>query len=297
MSNPTDLPPGGWYPDAQNAGFDRYWDGTNWSDQVRASATPVAQATATATIPPVAPQPATGAARPIALALAALIVGIVALLFGLVPIFGALVGIAAVVLAVLALRKQQSKGMAVAGLVTGGIAVLASISVTAGLGAAVNSSSVKDPVSIVVEEPAKSPSPSPSPTETEAAVATPTAAPVEPAPPAPAAPEPEAAPSVPVEYGSALIKAISYSELMHMSKRGIYDQLTSEYGEQFSAEAAQYAVDTMTADWNKNALLKAREYQETMAMSPEAIRDQLASEYGEKFTPEEADYAVQNLNG
>lgn len=296
MSNPTDLPPEGWYPDAQNAGTERYWDGTNWSDQVRASSSPIAPATATATMAPVAPQSTTPPGRPMALALTALIVGIVALLFGLVPIFGALIGIAAVVLGVLALRKQQSKGMAVTGLVVGAVAVLASVGITAGLGAAVNSTSVEEPVSSVTEEFEASPTPSPSPTETAAAI-TPPAASAEPTAPAPAAPAPEAAPAVPVEYGSALIKAISYSEIMHMSKRGIYDQLTSEYGEQFSAEAAQYAVDTMSADWNKNALLKAREYQETMAMSPEAIRDQLASEYGEKFTAEEADYAVQNLNG
>ena len=82
---------------------------------------------------------------------------------------------------------------------------------------------------------------------------------------------------------------------MHMSKQGIYDQLTSEYGEQFTSEEAQYAVDIIQADWNANALAKAREYQETMSMSSEAIRDQLTSEYGEKFTQEEADYAIANL--
>jgi hypothetical protein len=107
----------------------------------------------------------------------------------------------------------------------------------------------------------------------------------------------EKAPEVPAEYKSALAKAKSYSDLMHMSKAGIYDQLTSEYGEQFTPEAAQYAVDNVQADWNANALAKAKSYQETMQMSPEAIRDQLTSEYGEKFTPEEADYAIQNLNG
>ena len=83
--------------------------------------------------------------------------------------------------------------------------------------------------------------------------------------------------------------------MMHMSKQGIYDQLTSEYGEQFSPEAAQYAVDNMQADWNANALEKAKSYQEQMSMSPEAIRDQLTSDSGEKFTQEEADYAIANL--
>lgn len=107
--------------------------------------------------------------------------------------------------------------------------------------------------------------------------------------------EPETEPDVPTEYKSALTKAESYSEMMHMSKQGIYDQLTSEYGEQFSADAAQYAIDNLDADYKANALEKAKEYQETMSMSPEAIRDQLTSEYGEQFTQEEADYAVENL--
>lgn len=98
------------------------------------------------------------------------------------------------------------------------------------------------------------------------------------------------------EGESALIKAQSYSDMMQMSKAGIYDQLTSEYGEQFSPEAAQYAVDNIEADFNINALGKAKDYQETMSMSPEAIRDQLTSEYGEKFTPAEANYAITHLN-
>ncbi len=102
--------------------------------------------------------------------------------------------------------------------------------------------------------------------------------------------------SVPREYKSALNKAAFYANTMHMSKRGVYDQLVSEYGEKFSAEAAQYAIDNVKADWNANALAKAKFYQNTMNMSPAAIHDQLTSEYGEKFTKAEADYAIQHLN-
>ncbi len=100
----------------------------------------------------------------------------------------------------------------------------------------------------------------------------------------------------PVEYRNALKKAEIYSETLHMSKQKIYDQLTSEYGEKFSAEAAQYAIDNIQADWNKNALEKARSYQETLHMSKQKIYDQLTSEYGEKFTAEEAQYAIDNLD-
>ncbi|WP_365845225.1 Ltp family lipoprotein [Clostridium sp.] len=50
---------------------------------------------------------------------------------------------------------------------------------------------------------------------------------------------------VPAEYKSALRKAKTYSDTMSMSKSGIYDQLTSEYGEKFTAEEAQYAIDNL----------------------------------------------------
>ena len=77
-------------------------------------------AAATATLPP---QPPLNKAK--GLALAALIVGAGAFLFGLIPVLGALVGIVAVVLGILALRKKQSKAMALTGVILGGIAVVA----------------------------------------------------------------------------------------------------------------------------------------------------------------------------
>ena len=107
-------------------------------------------------------------------------------------------------------------------------------------------------------------------------------------------PEKEVA-DIPTEYKSALRKAKTYSDMMHMSKAALYDQLTSEYGEKFSAEAAQYAIDNLDVDYKANALEKAKDYQEMMAMSPSAIYDQLISEYGEKFTAEEAQHAIDNL--
>ncbi|MDM5223025.1 Ltp family lipoprotein [Peribacillus sp. NJ11] len=103
-------------------------------------------------------------------------------------------------------------------------------------------------------------------------------------------------PEVPTEYKSALQKAESYAETMSMSKQGIYDQLTSEAGEQFPEDAAQYAIDNIKWDWKENALKKAKQYTETMAMSKDAVYDQLISEAGEQFTPEEAQYAIDNLD-
>jgi len=108
--------------------------------------------------------------------------------------------------------------------------------------------------------------------------------------------EPKKEDNVPAEYKSALKKAKAYAKTMNMSKNAIYDQLTSEAGEKFSAEAAKYAMDKLEFDWKANALKKAENYSETMSMSKKGIYDQLTSEAGEKFTKEEADYAIKNLD-
>lgn len=103
--------------------------------------------------------------------------------------------------------------------------------------------------------------------------------------------------SVPAEYEAALNKAESYADSMDMSEKGIYDQLTSDAGEQFSDKAATYAMDHLTdVDWNANALAKAKTYQKEMSMSADAIRDQLTSSAGEQFTSAQADYAVSHLD-
>jgi ABC-type Na+ efflux pump permease subunit len=101
--------------------------------------------------------------------------------------------------------------------------------------------------------------------------------------------------SLPIEYKSALKKATSYANNQHMSKQSVYKQLTSEYGENFSPESAQYAIDNVKSDWNANALYKAKSYQTGQSMSPSSIYKQLISDYGEQFTEEQAQYAIDNL--
>ncbi len=64
---------------------------------------------------------------------------------------------------------------------------------------------------------------------------------------------------VPQEDKNVLRQAQTYSDKMYMSYQKIYDQLTSDYGGQFSAEVARYAVDHVDADWNVNALAKAND--------------------------------------
>ena len=96
------------------------------------------------------------------------------------------------------------------------------------------------------------------------------------------------------EEKNALKKAESYSNTMHMSKQGIYKQLTSSV-EGFTKEAEQYAIDNIDIDWNANALAKAKSYQQTMSMSKQGIYNQLISSV-EEFTKEQAQYAIDNLD-
>jgi D-alanyl-lipoteichoic acid acyltransferase DltB (MBOAT superfamily) len=81
----------------------------------------------------------TTAPQPKALSVASLITGVVAGATVLLPIVGVLLGAAAVVLGVVAIRKQQSKVLAAIGIVLGAIALVVSLFFTIawiGLGAA-----------------------------------------------------------------------------------------------------------------------------------------------------------------
>jgi len=101
--------------------------------------------------------------------------------------------------------------------------------------------------------------------------------------------------SVSKEYSNALKKADSYANKQHMSKTRLYDQLTSEYGEHFSEDAANYAIENVVTDYNQNALMKADSYANNQYMSKSSLYNQLISEYGEGFTESEAQYAVDNV--
>ncbi len=254
------------------------------------------------------------------MAIAGLVLGIVALIGSWVPIlnnvsfFIGLVGLVLCIVAMVGTFRNRRRGKALS-VISAIICVIAMIVVFATQSAystaindAVDTLNSDENISATVEEDNGAVDPESVP-ETEAEIE------AEPAPEPETEPEPAVEPEVtesadipqedaastndadvPSEYQSALKRAESYSNNMHMSKQGIYNQLTSDYGDKFSADAAQYAVDNVNADWNANALAKAESYQNSMNMSPSAIYDQLISEYGEKFTPEEAQYAIDHLS-
>ncbi len=98
---------------------------------------------------------------------------------------------------------------------------------------------------------------------------------------------------VPSEYTSAFRVAKEYLGFAPLSRQKLYEQLT-EY-ENFSNDAAQYALNNLDVNYNVNALRSAREYLSYTDMSDDMLYDQLTSPYGDAFTHSEAQYAFNHL--
>lgn len=92
-----------------------------------------------------------------------------------------------------------------------------------------------------------------------------------------------------LEQKNALRTAKSYLNTMAFSRSSLIEQL--EY-EQYSSEAAVWAVDHVEADWNEQAAKKAKEYLDMMALSRRGLIDQLKFE---GFTEEEAEYGATSV--
>lgn len=95
---------------------------------------------------------------------------------------------------------------------------------------------------------------------------------------------------------NAYESAKSYLDFAGFSRAGLLGQLTSQYGEQFPPEDAEFAIARLEAeggvDWNAEAAESAKSYLEFSSFSRQGLIDQLTSEYGEQFTQEQAEYGV-----
>ena len=93
----------------------------------------------------------------------------------------------------------------------------------------------------------------------------------------------------------ALEAAESYLDSGHFSKKGLEDQLTSEYGEDFSKKDAAYAIKHVKADYNAEAREAAESYLDSGHFSHNGLTQQLSSAYGEQFTKAQAAQAVKSV--
>lgn len=113
--------------------------------------------------------------------------------------------------------------------------------------------------------------------------------------PAPAPAEPEK-PAMSTAQSSAVRSAESYLSFKGFSRAGLTKQLTSEYGEGFAAEDAEFAIAYLESagkvDWNQEAAEAAKSYLDFKGFSRDGLYEQLTSEYGEEFTADQANFAL-----
>jgi hypothetical protein len=93
-------------------------------------------------------------------------------------------------------------------------------------------------------------------------------------------------PLSPMSQENAVRKAQDYLRTDNFSHKGLVEQL--EY-DQFSADDAEYAVSSISVDWNAQAAGKAKSYMKQDAFSHEGLVEQL--EY-DGFTGSQAEYGV-----
>lgn len=118
-------------------------------------------------------------------------------------------------------------------------------------------------------------------------------------------PEPEPAPEPVNPYDklsraeqNAVDSARSYLDGQAFSRDGLYDQLTSEYGSDFSKKLATLAINFVEkqdeVSWNKEAEEAAESYLDSQSFSCNGLIGQLSSEYGSQFTQKQARHGARS---
>ena len=99
------------------------------------------------------------------------------------------------------------------------------------------------------------------------------------------------------EGKNAYRAAKNYLDFMAFSKKGLIQQLSSEYGDSYPEKVAEKAVNALekeeNIDWTEEAKEAAQNYLDTMSFSKDGLVQQLESEYGDQFTHEQAVEAVE----
>lgn len=104
--------------------------------------------------------------------------------------------------------------------------------------------------------------------------------------------EAPAEPTYTAAQEQAIGSAEDYLSFDAFSKKGLIDQLSSEYGEGFDKADARFAVNHIDVNWNEQAAKSAKDYLSFDHFSRQGLIDQLESAYGEQFTHAQAVYGV-----
>lgn len=106
-------------------------------------------------------------------------------------------------------------------------------------------------------------------------------------------------PEMTTAQANAYEAAKNYVDTMAFSRKGLIQQLTSEYGDNYKKKDAVFAVNLLQknkeVNWKDEAEEAARAYLDTQTFSEEGLFEQLTSEYGDQFTEKQARYAVNKV--
>lgn len=287
-NNTPSTPSAGWYPDPQQPGAERYFDGTGWTAQQR---NPNAQFGA--------PQQGQSPKSFLATWLLSLFLGSLGVdrfylgkvgtgILKLITLGG--FGIWSLIDLILTLTgnatdkqglkvRPEGKQATIAWIVSAVVVVLG-IASGATTGTTLSSTTTGVGTS-ATQQPFASSTPT-NEAQTDAAPkteATPEAA------PATSAPEP---PAGSVSQTQAARKAQNYLDLTGFSRDGLIKQLEFEH---FSAADAAAAVDSLNVDWNAQAKRKAADYLKLTGFSHKSLVDQLVFD---GFTAAQAEHGAQS---
>lgn len=154
----------------------------------------------------------------------------------------------------------------------------------------------KEPTQVAAASPSSSPEVSAEPAVEEVtSSSSPTPTPTATKKPSPKPAATKAKPTVTRAQENALRSAESYLDFKGFSKKGLIQQLSSEYGDGYKKADATWAVEHVDVNWKEQAVRAGEAYLDFKGFSRQGLIEQLSSEYGDQFTVKEATYAADKL--
>lgn len=95
---------------------------------------------------------------------------------------------------------------------------------------------------------------------------------------------------------NAARSAKQYLNMQGLSRNGLIQQLSSDYGDRYNRADARVAVDSLKANWNRQAERTAKQYLKIQGFSCSGLIDQLSSSAGDAYTKSQARYGDQQTN-
>lgn len=95
---------------------------------------------------------------------------------------------------------------------------------------------------------------------------------------------------------NAARSAEQYLSMQGFSKKGLINQLSSSFGDNYDERDARIAVESMNIDWKEQAARSAKTYLKMQGFSCKGLIKQLSSSYGDAYTKQQAEYAAHQTD-